>query len=149
VARNKKTPAVKIKTIPKPAKAKKSKKAVGEAERDPLVRDLPCELSMDEREVHSMKASELSYERKTLLSEMKRRDKEDRQKLKALATDIERLSDEAATGFETVPVQCSEEIDGEDVKLVRTDTGEEVERRPITPEEATRDLFEGREDSDE
>lgn len=145
MARNKKSPAVKPTKpakAPKAVKEKKSRKAKT-AERDPLVRDLPCALGDEEREDHSMRASIMAHERKRLLVEMKRRDKADRLELRGMATEIERLSDEAATGFEIRPVQCAEEIDGTEVKLIRTDTGEEVERRPITQEEATHDLFPG------
>jgi hypothetical protein len=146
MARNKKTATPKInftdgpKKAKKPVKEKKARKAKT-TERDPLVRDLPCELDQDERDSMSWAATKLAEKRRATIRTMASGIQLLRAEIKNMAADEARLQHQAATGFEIRPVQCAEEIDGEEVKLVRSDTGEEVERRPITPAEATGNLF--------
>jgi hypothetical protein len=143
MARNKKTAASKPTKSTKPPKAAKEKKPrkVKATEHDPLVRDLPCELDGGERDSMSWEATKLSEKRREAVTYAAKFLRDTRTEIKKLAADEARLQHQAATGFETRAVQCAEEIDGEEVKIVRTDTGEEVERRPITPEEATGNLF--------
>lgn len=81
-----------------------------------------------------------------LLAEARERKKEVTAQLNADVevhrTEVDRLGTLLANGYEYRPVECVESRDFESatIRITRTDTGEIVEDRPMTPAERQREL---------
>lgn len=109
----------------------------------PHYRQLPVQLTNDERMARAMTAAQLQAEYGEVESRKKDTTRELGQRLKALRTDVEKALIAARTGKETQSVQIEDRRNEErrTIETVRLDTGEVIDSRPMTIEERQGKLF--------
>lgn len=105
-------------------------------------RELPCDLSPEESQQKGAKAAKIEQEADDLQAEIASSLKEKRADLKAKRGAVRQLLKEIAAGTEDRTVRCYEEKDfrNNEVKVIRADTGEVVERRGMDPVERQEEL---------
>jgi hypothetical protein len=138
-----KPPAPSIQTAPKKATRKpKSPKPPPGA--DPLVRMLPCQLTLAEVDAYAMEAARLGVEIDATVQRVADQNLAAQHTIKAMRQQISKLQQQAVEGVAMREVQCRElPIPSESkVVLLRCDTGEYIEDlRPITAADLNGNLF--------
>lgn len=108
-----------------------------------LMQDLPCDLT-DEDLLEKAKAASVAYdEQQTLETEKKAAASDFAEKIKAKESELAGLLDSIKTATANKPVKCVKlafDRTGE-VRIVRTDTGETIEERPMDDDERQRGMF--------
>lgn len=101
------------------------------------VRDLPCQMSEQERLLKSMALAQKLDELDRVQLEKKAANDAFKERLNACHDAVSSLSREVRTGMEERPIECTENARYDDmmVDLIRMDTGEVVSSRPMHPSE--------------
>jgi hypothetical protein len=105
------------------------------------IKTLPCKLTDEEK---LARGKDLADQVQTLAAHedaAKDAAKEASKRKKAIEKEIVRLSDVVHAGVEPREVICREEVEGTMVRLIRTDTNEQVDIRAQTEAERQGDLF--------
>ena len=106
------------------------------------LRLLPVTLSRGELADRAAELARVVEERGTLDLARKADAARWRFKLDAVAEAVERLAHVVASGAEDRETEVTAWLEGTDWIVLRRDTGDEIERRPATPEELQTRLFE-------
>ncbi len=105
--------------------------------RRPVTRDLPVKLSDAEMAAVAREIGRLNAERQVMEANAKVANDQWKDRIRGVEARVADLATKAHEGQEARPTECQEEYDyrlGE-VRVVRTDTGEKLEVRPMTSEE--------------
>lgn len=98
---------------------------------------LPVALSESEVAARFHRMGELLGEKATLIEDARAEATARREHLREIDAELEQLGCEARRGAAEREVQCVEELDLDtlEARLVRLDTGEVLQRRPLSPDE--------------
>jgi hypothetical protein len=105
---------------------------------------LACPLTPSEREQYALRSCELRSEHDRLIEEAKELAAKSKGKIKAVANRIKELTTAVNSGKEIRAIECVQTLDREFgiITTVRTDTGEEIERRSVFGDELQTTMYE-------
>lgn len=98
-----------------------------------FTRDLPVRLNDDELQLYGKLLAIKVQEEEAVDAQKKQVSKEYSTRLGAIRCEQARLADARSKGLELRPVECAERWHAGMIEIVRADTGEVVESRPVTP----------------
>lgn len=108
-----------------------------------IVRSLPCKLTAEELRLKGESLGRVLKTTESIEDEKKKANTGFGERLKEMKTQADQLRDDVVNLTEHREIVCTEQADQENrmVDIVRTDTSEVVERRPMTEEEMQGKLF--------
>lgn len=111
-----------------------------------IYKDLSCNLTDDERLAKGQEAARALERYDELEQEKKDQTRAIADEMKGLRAATKKLARQLRDGKEVRPVECAEDLEFRTgtVRIIRKDTGEVVETRPMTAKERTPSLFEVR-----
>ena len=115
-----------------------------------FTKELPCELTAEEHEARSQMLLETCKNEAETLEEYDDVKKSYRARLNTIQSEKAKLVEALDTGIEKRPVDCiarREDKLGE-LRIVRLDTEDVIDARPLTAEERQMGMFEGGEDEE-
>jgi hypothetical protein len=118
-----------------------------------IVKSLPCKLTAEELRIKGETLGRIVKTIEIVEDEKKQANSEFGDRLKELRQKLEQTSNDVVNATESREIMCTEQPDHENrmVDIIRTDTKEVVERRPMTEDEMQGNLFaiDGGADGDE
>ncbi len=106
-----------------------------------ISRQLPVPLTKAQRDETLQELADRHAQLKLIAVQRKEAIKRFKRQADECVEDMERCAEELETKTRISEVYCYERCVGDKAELVRTDTGEVVDRRPLKPEEKQRELI--------